>query len=176
MTAVGEGSVEPSSRTLSDFLSSLPRPLSYPVAIDSTGRVADGYEVLGVPWFVFISPRGQILYHREVSTAGWPEPQRPDPVRASSVLAASGWRQTGVAGFRRSCVHRGFVEVPIHRLTGAAHGMLARERGRAGMTQLRGRSRRTKVAILLAGLAAFALPSLVWRRAPPGLRHCTVTS
>ena len=50
----------------------LPRPLSYPVAIDRSGSVADGYEVQGLPWFVLISPTGQILYYREVSTAGWP--------------------------------------------------------------------------------------------------------
>jgi cytochrome oxidase Cu insertion factor (SCO1/SenC/PrrC family)/thiol-disulfide isomerase/thioredoxin len=72
LTAVDEGSVEPSSRTLSNFLGSLPQPLSYPVGIDRTGRVADGYEVLGAPWFVLISRTGQILYYREVSTAGWP--------------------------------------------------------------------------------------------------------
>ena len=72
VTAVDEGSVEPSSRTLGEFLRSVPHPLSYPVAIDRTGRVADGYEVLGVPWFVLVSRSGQILYYRSVSTAGWP--------------------------------------------------------------------------------------------------------
>jgi cytochrome oxidase Cu insertion factor (SCO1/SenC/PrrC family)/thiol-disulfide isomerase/thioredoxin len=72
VTAVDEGSVEPSSRTLGEFLRSVPHRLSYPVAIDRTGRVADGYEVLGVPWFVLVSGSGQILYYRSVSTAGWP--------------------------------------------------------------------------------------------------------
>jgi cytochrome oxidase Cu insertion factor (SCO1/SenC/PrrC family)/thiol-disulfide isomerase/thioredoxin len=72
LTAVDEGSVEPSSQTLGDFLKRLPHPLSYPTAIDTTGRVADGYQVLGVPWFVLTSRTGQILYYREVSTAGWP--------------------------------------------------------------------------------------------------------
>ena len=72
LTAVDEGSVEPSSQTLTDFLKRLPQPLSYPTAIDRTGRLADGYQVLGVPWFVVTSRTGQILYYREVSTAGWP--------------------------------------------------------------------------------------------------------
>ena len=72
LTAVDEGSVEPSSETLSDFLKRLPHPLSYPTAIDRTGMVADGYQVLGLPWFVLTSRTGQILYYREVSTAGWP--------------------------------------------------------------------------------------------------------
>ena len=72
VTAVDEESVEPSSRSLGEFLRSVPHPLSYPVAIDRTGRVADGYEVLGVPWFVLVSRSGQILYYRSVSAAGWP--------------------------------------------------------------------------------------------------------
>jgi cytochrome c biogenesis protein CcmG/thiol:disulfide interchange protein DsbE len=72
LTAVDEGSVEPSPGALPGFLATLPRPLSYPVAIDRTGRVADGYEVLGEPWFVLVSATGRILYYREVSTAGWP--------------------------------------------------------------------------------------------------------
>ena len=72
LTAVDEGSVEPSAQTLTDFLKRLPQPLSYPTAIDRTGKVADGYQVLGLPWFVLTSKTGQILYYREVSTAGWP--------------------------------------------------------------------------------------------------------
>ena len=72
LTAVDEGSVEPSPGALPGFLATLPRPLAYPVAIDRTGRVADGYEVLGEPWFVLVSATGRILYYREVSTAGWP--------------------------------------------------------------------------------------------------------
>jgi cytochrome oxidase Cu insertion factor (SCO1/SenC/PrrC family)/thiol-disulfide isomerase/thioredoxin len=72
LTAVDEGSVEPSSQTLTNFLKRVPQPLSYPTAIDRTGTVADGYQVLGVPWFVLTSRTGQILYYREVSTADWP--------------------------------------------------------------------------------------------------------
>jgi cytochrome oxidase Cu insertion factor (SCO1/SenC/PrrC family)/thiol-disulfide isomerase/thioredoxin len=72
LTAVDEGSVEPSPGALSSFLKTLPRPLAYPVAVDRSGRVADGYEVLGEPWFVLVSATGRILYYREVSTAGWP--------------------------------------------------------------------------------------------------------
>ena len=72
LTAVDEASVEPSSHALRGFLSSLPGPLSYPVAIDRTGQLADGYQVLGAPWFVLTSATGQILYYREVSTTGWP--------------------------------------------------------------------------------------------------------
>ena len=72
LTAVDEESVEPSLKTPTDFLARLARPLSYPVALDRSGKLADGYEVLGLPWFVLTSSTGQILYYREVSTAGWP--------------------------------------------------------------------------------------------------------
>ena len=72
LTAVDEGSVEPSPAALTGFLHRLPSRLSYPVAIDRSGRVADGYEVQGQPWFVLVSATGRILYYRLVSTAGWP--------------------------------------------------------------------------------------------------------
>ena len=72
LTAVDEASVEPSSQTPTDFLRRLTHPLSYPVALDERGKLADGYEVLGLPWFVLTSPTGRILYYREVSTVGWP--------------------------------------------------------------------------------------------------------
>ena len=75
LTAVDEASVEPSSQTLTGFLNSLPHPLSYPVAIDRSGRVADGYEVLDAPWLVVTSASGRLLYYRDVSTAGWPSTQ-----------------------------------------------------------------------------------------------------
>jgi cytochrome oxidase Cu insertion factor (SCO1/SenC/PrrC family)/thiol-disulfide isomerase/thioredoxin len=72
LTAVDEASVEPSSSTVTDFLRRLPHALSYPVAIDRSGKIADGYEVLGLPWFVLVSSTGKLLYYREVSSAGWP--------------------------------------------------------------------------------------------------------
>ena len=72
LTAVDEASVEPSAGTVTSLLRALPHPLSYPVALDRSGKLADGYEVLGLPWFVLTSPTGQLLYYREVSTAGWP--------------------------------------------------------------------------------------------------------
>ena len=74
LTAVDEGSVEPSPTTLAYFLHGLGRPLSYPVAVDGTGRLADGYEVQGQPWFVLTSASGQIIWYREVDTQGWPSP------------------------------------------------------------------------------------------------------
>jgi cytochrome c biogenesis protein CcmG/thiol:disulfide interchange protein DsbE len=72
LTAVDEASVEPSLKTPTEFLERLPHPLSYPVALDESGKLADGYEVLGLPWFVLTSSTGKLLYYQEVSTAGWP--------------------------------------------------------------------------------------------------------
>ena len=73
LTAVDEGSVEPSGGALTGFLNRLPQALSYPVAIDGSGQVADGYEVQGVPWLVLTSATGRILWYWEVSTSGWPD-------------------------------------------------------------------------------------------------------
>jgi cytochrome oxidase Cu insertion factor (SCO1/SenC/PrrC family)/thiol-disulfide isomerase/thioredoxin len=73
LTAIDEGSVEPSPRALPAFLRTLPHPLDYPVAVDSSGRLADGYEVEGEPWLVLTSASGQIASYQEVYTDGWPK-------------------------------------------------------------------------------------------------------
>jgi cytochrome c biogenesis protein CcmG/thiol:disulfide interchange protein DsbE len=46
------------------------------VTIDQSGRVADGYQVLGQPWFVLTSPTGQILWYWDIETHGWPSEQK----------------------------------------------------------------------------------------------------
>ena len=71
VTAIDEASVEPSPDAVSAFLRGLPSPLRYPVAVDTTGRVADGYEVQGAPWYVLTSADGKILWYWEVDTSGW---------------------------------------------------------------------------------------------------------
>jgi len=71
LTAVDEATVEPSASALPTFLRSLPQPLSYPVAVDRSGRIADGYGVQGQPWFVLTSATGRVLWYWEVSTSGW---------------------------------------------------------------------------------------------------------
>jgi len=71
LTAVDEGSVEPSASALPRFLRSLPHPLTYPVAIDNSGRIGDGYEVQDEPWLVLVSSTGRFLWYYDVSAAGW---------------------------------------------------------------------------------------------------------
>jgi cytochrome c biogenesis protein CcmG/thiol:disulfide interchange protein DsbE len=105
LTAVDEASVEPSPLAPRAFLLKLRRPLSYPVAIDSSGRIADGYGVQDEPWFVLTSAAGRILWYRDASTSGWlpgralerqlraalaPSPQAPrGPAAAQAELAGS---------------------------------------------------------------------------------------
>jgi cytochrome c biogenesis protein CcmG/thiol:disulfide interchange protein DsbE len=72
LTAVDEGSVEPSVAALPRFMRTLRNPLAYPVAIDRSGRVADGYGVQDEPWLVLVSPSGHILWYTDVSVNGWP--------------------------------------------------------------------------------------------------------
>jgi cytochrome oxidase Cu insertion factor (SCO1/SenC/PrrC family)/thiol-disulfide isomerase/thioredoxin len=72
LTAIDEASVEPSAAALPRFIGSLRHPLSYPVALDETGRIADGYDVQGEPWFVLTSASGGSPWYREVYTEGWP--------------------------------------------------------------------------------------------------------
>ncbi len=49
------------------FLARLGRPLGYPVALDTTGRLADGYGVQDQPWFVLTSSSGKIVWKHD----GW---------------------------------------------------------------------------------------------------------
>jgi cytochrome oxidase Cu insertion factor (SCO1/SenC/PrrC family) len=49
------------------YLGRLPAPLSYPVALDATGRLADGYGVEDLPWISVVSRRGTIVYRHD----GW---------------------------------------------------------------------------------------------------------
>jgi cytochrome oxidase Cu insertion factor (SCO1/SenC/PrrC family) len=72
LTAIDEGGIEPSASALPSFLASLTHPLSYPVGIDGSGQVADGYGAQGAPWFALVSASGQAIWSWEVSTSGWP--------------------------------------------------------------------------------------------------------
>jgi cytochrome oxidase Cu insertion factor (SCO1/SenC/PrrC family)/thiol-disulfide isomerase/thioredoxin len=70
LTAVDEGTVEPSPKALPDFLDRLRTPLSFPVAIDDSGRVSDGFQVQDQPWFVLASRSGATLWYWDGSSEG----------------------------------------------------------------------------------------------------------
>jgi cytochrome oxidase Cu insertion factor (SCO1/SenC/PrrC family) len=67
LVAVDETVVEPSPQTIRTYLSGLGTPLSYPVALDTTGRVADGYGVQDQPWLALVSASGKIIWSHD----GW---------------------------------------------------------------------------------------------------------
>jgi cytochrome oxidase Cu insertion factor (SCO1/SenC/PrrC family) len=71
LVAVDETVVEPSAQAVRSYLGSLGAPLSYPVALDTTGRVADGYGVQDQPWFALVSASGKIIWSHD----GWLPPQ-----------------------------------------------------------------------------------------------------
>ena len=62
----------PSPGALPRFLRNLPKPLSFPVAVDDSGRVADGYRVQDSPWLTLVSGSSRFLFYYDVSVKGWP--------------------------------------------------------------------------------------------------------
>jgi cytochrome oxidase Cu insertion factor (SCO1/SenC/PrrC family) len=76
LVAVDEESSEPSLASVNGYLADLHGSLTYPVALDETGRVADGYGVQDQPWFVLTSATGSIVWKHD----GW--------LSASQLLAA----------------------------------------------------------------------------------------
>jgi cytochrome oxidase Cu insertion factor (SCO1/SenC/PrrC family) len=88
LVAVDEAGIEPSAQALPHFLRGLPKPLSFPVAVDDSGRVADGYRVQDSPWLTLVSGSGRFLFYYDVSVKGWPTlPQLLARVRAASQRA-----------------------------------------------------------------------------------------
>jgi len=75
LVAIDEAGVEASPQALPQFLRGLPHPLTYPVAVDATGRVADGYRVQDSPWLELVSGSGRILYYADLAATGWPSLQ-----------------------------------------------------------------------------------------------------
>jgi cytochrome oxidase Cu insertion factor (SCO1/SenC/PrrC family) len=67
LVAVDETVTEPSAQAVRSYLSGLGAPLAYPVALDTTGRIADGYGVQDQPWLVLVSASGKILWSHD----GW---------------------------------------------------------------------------------------------------------
>jgi len=67
LVAVDEAVTEPSPDSARSFLAGLGRPLAYPVVLDTTGRIADGYGVQDQPWYVLTSATGKIIWQHD----GW---------------------------------------------------------------------------------------------------------
>jgi cytochrome oxidase Cu insertion factor (SCO1/SenC/PrrC family) len=67
LTAVDETVIEPGVGAVRSYLAGLGQPLRYPVALDETGRLADGYGVQDQPWLVLVSSSGKIVWSHD----GW---------------------------------------------------------------------------------------------------------
>ena len=65
LAAVDETATEPSAAAVRSYLA--PLDLKYPVGLDTTGRVADGYGVQDQPWFALVNPAGKIVWSHD----GW---------------------------------------------------------------------------------------------------------
>ena len=69
--AVADGGGRDDGRALGPgrphYLAGLGTTLNYPVGLDTTGRVADGYEVQDQPWFALVSASGKITWSHD----GW---------------------------------------------------------------------------------------------------------
>jgi protein SCO1/2 len=72
LIAIDEGGVEASPQALPRFLRYLPHRLSYPVAVDHSGAVADGYRVQDSPWLELVSDKGRFLLYEDLAVKGWP--------------------------------------------------------------------------------------------------------
>ena len=135
LTAIDVGQVESSNRALPEFLGTLRHPLAYPVAVDRSGQVADGYEVLGQPWFVLTASSGRILWYHDVSTDGWPSDSkliadvRAALARAPAVAAGE---QSAAAALAGSPVPLAGLHRQAGRLLGGQTALDARVRALRG--------------------------------------------
>ena len=67
LVAVDEAVTEPSPDAARAYLQRLGKPLGYPVALDTSGRLADGYGVADQPWYVLTSASGKFVWKHD----GW---------------------------------------------------------------------------------------------------------
>lgn len=77
LIVVDEAATEPSPDAARDYLQQPGRPLGYPVALDTAGRIADGYGVQDQPCYVVTSATGKIVWDHD----GW--------LPVSAVMAAA---------------------------------------------------------------------------------------
>jgi hypothetical protein len=66
LTAVDETVTEPSAQAVGAYLAKAGK-LSFPVGMDESGRVADGYGVQDQPWLVLVSAKGKVVWSHD----GW---------------------------------------------------------------------------------------------------------
>jgi cytochrome oxidase Cu insertion factor (SCO1/SenC/PrrC family) len=78
VTAVDEASIEPSAQAVRSYLASA-GTLNYPVGLDTTGRVADGYQVQDQPWLALVNAAGKVTWSHD----GWLPPAQIEKAAAA---------------------------------------------------------------------------------------------
>jgi cytochrome oxidase Cu insertion factor (SCO1/SenC/PrrC family)/thiol-disulfide isomerase/thioredoxin len=134
LEAIDEASVEPPG-ALHSFLSGLSTPLSYPVGIDRDGRLADGYEVEGLPWLMVVSGQGKIAWYYSVTALGWPSTTTL-VTRVRQALAYAAGQPTSLAAARAQLTGSPPALAALHdqasQLLGNQPALLARIRALRG--------------------------------------------
>ena len=72
LVAVDEETSEPSVAAVTSYLAAFHGSLGYPVGLDETGQLADGYGVQDQPWFVLTSASGTVVWKHD----GWLPPEQ----------------------------------------------------------------------------------------------------
>jgi cytochrome oxidase Cu insertion factor (SCO1/SenC/PrrC family) len=85
LTAVDETVTEPSVQAVRAYLGQV-GPLDFPVGLDETGRVADGYGVQDQPWLTLVSATGKVVWSHD----GWV----PLPALEKAAMAVKNLRDT----------------------------------------------------------------------------------
>ncbi|HEU5421724.1 MAG TPA: SCO family protein [Streptosporangiaceae bacterium] len=67
LVGIDEAVTEPSAAAVRSYLTHAGTKLRYPVGLDTTGRIADGYGVQDQPWFMLVSGSGKVLWKHD----GW---------------------------------------------------------------------------------------------------------
>jgi len=110
LTAIDETAVEP-PHALGPFMSSLTSPPPFPVGLDRTGQVADGYEVQGQPWLVLVRADGTIAFSQQITGLKWPTP----PALVKQVRAALAAVSTSPGNVRKELAGSPPVLAALHR-------------------------------------------------------------
>ncbi len=134
LEAIDEGSVEPAG-ALQRFMAGLRGPLPYPVGVDRDGRLADGYEVQGLPWLMVTSASGRIAWYYSVAAGGWPTTARLIAYIREALARAAGAPATlgaALAGLKGSPTALAALHQQAARLLGGEPALAARVRALRG--------------------------------------------
>ena len=88
LAAVDVAMTEPSPQAARDYLAKA-GPFDYPVGVDATGQVADGYGVQDQPWLALVDRTGKITWSNRLAPAPRPHQGSPGPLLTTRRHAAT---------------------------------------------------------------------------------------